>query len=616
MNEISSLTVWLRLEPRCQTADWQESLRASIHDPLWMMGRSRQLGELRGSDGGYPSIAELSAATGETMRCALQGDVPAAESALTGPLEMTVESIPVDEAGDYLLRVRLGAECERHIPNQKLLATLHAACSLQLPKNPAVPDDTLAFFDALGGPIVDVLPLRAAFSASRASQPEKLRALVGRALTEEETDLLRDAIAKLEDWVGRLADQPSGSAWVSEQMGYRFSISTEVGGMQPTLVAQDYHEGEPDWHTYDLKASPNKEGGLITTTWSIPAPVRYPGMPNERWWYMEDARVDFGSVRPETTDLGRLAALGFAVSASNDWFVIPLRSARETLTRVTGLRVIDSFGRGQDYTTAEDRYPAWTMFSLSKSADGTRQSNLLYVPGSPSLRLDGPFVEEVALVRDETLNVVFGVERRVRDSVGGSVGASEWAARLQAEALERYRVDAQKVVDLWNAESQLGKVSPEAQDAAVQGIRQFLRAGGQRTDLKGGPKALPGDALPGPEFRLAKWAPPNWIPFLPVTGEQRLLRHALPQMDAKTGGWTRIDAKGRILKPDRANTAPFYIGRATVPRIGARVVENAQMRRGRDGRIHFWYGRSRAPGNGEASSGIHFDFLDNVTSRA
>jgi len=56
--------------------------------------------------------------------------------------------------------------------------------------------------------------------------------------------------------------------------------------------------------------------------------------------------------------------------------------------------------------------------------------------------------------------------------------------------------------------------------------------------------------------------------------------------------------------------SPFYLRSYAVPKLGARLVETAQFTRDIDGRAHFWFGRSKHPGTGHASSGVPFDFVD------
>ena len=55
----------------------------------------------------------------------------------------------------------------------------------------------------------------------------------------------------------------------------------------------------------------------------MPAPIVFEGMPNTRWWAFEDRRTNFGDVRPDTTDLGKLLLMEFALVYANDWFVLP-----------------------------------------------------------------------------------------------------------------------------------------------------------------------------------------------------------------------------------------------------------------------------------------------------
>ncbi len=41
---------WNRLEPRTRQADFDQSLRTEIHDPMWMLARQWQFGEFKGED--------------------------------------------------------------------------------------------------------------------------------------------------------------------------------------------------------------------------------------------------------------------------------------------------------------------------------------------------------------------------------------------------------------------------------------------------------------------------------------------------------------------------------------------------------------------------------------
>ena len=43
---MTSVTVWTRLEPHPRDGSMQRSLQAQVRDPLWLLARQWQLGEL------------------------------------------------------------------------------------------------------------------------------------------------------------------------------------------------------------------------------------------------------------------------------------------------------------------------------------------------------------------------------------------------------------------------------------------------------------------------------------------------------------------------------------------------------------------------------------------
>jgi len=56
---IPSVTAWNRLEASPRTADFGNNLRASVHDPLWMLARQWQFGEFEGEDAASPVTAQI-----------------------------------------------------------------------------------------------------------------------------------------------------------------------------------------------------------------------------------------------------------------------------------------------------------------------------------------------------------------------------------------------------------------------------------------------------------------------------------------------------------------------------------------------------------------------------
>ena len=55
--KLPSVVTWSRLEPLALTPDLTPGLQALLGDPLWLLGRQWQFGELRGEDGGTPISA-------------------------------------------------------------------------------------------------------------------------------------------------------------------------------------------------------------------------------------------------------------------------------------------------------------------------------------------------------------------------------------------------------------------------------------------------------------------------------------------------------------------------------------------------------------------------------
>ena len=67
------ITAYNRLEPRARTEDFTRSLRAEVRDPLWLLTRQWQMGELEAEDAGSAIDARLVTAQMQVDRVALGG---------------------------------------------------------------------------------------------------------------------------------------------------------------------------------------------------------------------------------------------------------------------------------------------------------------------------------------------------------------------------------------------------------------------------------------------------------------------------------------------------------------------------------------------------------------
>ena len=71
-----SVTTWRRLEPRTRS-EAMTSLAARVADPLWMVARQWQSGELTGSDTGSPVLVRLTAEASVVTRwSSAEGSAP------------------------------------------------------------------------------------------------------------------------------------------------------------------------------------------------------------------------------------------------------------------------------------------------------------------------------------------------------------------------------------------------------------------------------------------------------------------------------------------------------------------------------------------------------------
>ena len=111
-----SITTWSRLEPNVRGASQNETLKARIYDPLWLLARQWQLGELQGDDNGTPVSARLRAECAELTRYVPQGGAarPVKFDPKRVPLETFVEREAVHPKPGALVRLRVSVEAGQH----------------------------------------------------------------------------------------------------------------------------------------------------------------------------------------------------------------------------------------------------------------------------------------------------------------------------------------------------------------------------------------------------------------------------------------------------------------------------------------------------------------------
>jgi hypothetical protein len=569
-----SITSWLRLEPRSREDDINVGLQARIHDPLWLVARQWQLNEFKGEDSGSPVSARLEGDAFQLTRF-LPGALPPTGAAAgqpfdpaAAPLETVVvrelygRATTVDlrfaaDAGRYFARLLEAQGVGRYAAAYR---NSYAVLPLGDAELADLNEDGARFATAMVGRVIDGVRLyRALAPALRPATGTAALPAVPPVAAADQAQVLAAAQDWL-SWYETVVSEPGAgaSAWLPSNMEYQFAVSAATPQGEVVLEAPDFREGDLDWFAFQLRRSASlgaatgeaRAESLARTV--IPAPVKYPGMPAERWWQFEDSQVDFGAVNTLPGDVGALVLLQFVVTYGNDWFVIPIPVTVGSLCRIRALTVTDSFGTTTpipSFSQTSGVADSWRLFALSSdqpAADG--QPDPLFVPPTIGARIAPRTLETVMLVRDEMANMAWAIEKKVLDRTGAVVD------RTQA-----------------------------AQDLSLR--------------------------LPPPDqrvtYELATLVPENWIPLVPVaqgTDGRIVLRRGVL---ALAGAASAPHAKGRILAPE----APLVLNDEEVPRSGARVDRAVQYTRWTDGSTHLWIGRKREPGRGEASSGLRFDVV-------
>jgi hypothetical protein len=569
---MASVTSWNRLEPRTRDARLT-AVQARIADPLWLLGRQWQIGELQGEDAGSPVLAQLQFTVSPLSRWTPSTPTAAARRLPPDmPLDVLVEAESAPgpagradlraalEAGRRLLDL-LGARAAD-------LAGPLAAAYGPLPPDRLVPaDPEAAWLRALArGRLPDArrmwIPLTTWRSGGGNPPPE----------FNAGDQAVGDAVDIWLDWYAR---RPAGgiapASWRPERLEYEFSVAARTTGPGPTpapaptetvLVATDHGGRDLDWHAVDVWAGETL-GALAdpapptTSIVTLPTRVTFPGMPVARWWQVEEGDVDLTALRPGPEDLGRLLFTEFALNYGNDFFWLPFDLPVGSVTKIEELHVTTSFGdMVQIRTTALADLAAgrvvagavpWAMFAPTVrdtgGASGVADLLVLLPVGDQPLHSEP--VEEILLSRDEMADVAWALEKTVPGPSGSPIDRHE----------------------LWQR---------------------------SRPD----PEPAPGvPHRPSLAYDLATQVPPYWLPLLNRPGPAGSNRSVVLELQALS------PTLGSLLGPG------FTLHEERLTRTGIRLLRHLKRARGTDGRVHVWTARRASPGTGESTSGLRFDTL-------
>jgi hypothetical protein len=586
-----TVTVWNRLEGRPRRADFDRALKAEIRDALWMLTKQWQIGEFQADDAGSPVFTKVRMRTAPVTRYRAAGGASEAFEPDV-PLETKVEQRAIRWSwnGQTMvldLRAQLGRQWGNLLREAGLAGYRGQYLSLYpfaLPAQDETTDYVYAHraswqqYAALAGRCIDggALHLYLTGGAGR-------RASDGIALSAAGDGPSLDGLGvEFEAWFGRLYKQPeSEDAWKPSYLEYQFECSVPRDDGEQLLTAEEYAHGRLDWYSFDvdagaLAAVPDP-GEELSVSSFVPTGVVFEGMPDPRWWALEDRKTDFGAVTPSTTDIAQLLLMEFALVYADDWFLVPFRIPAATLARVEGMAVTNTFGerfwiRAADAGEQTD-WSRWSMFQLA--SDSGSDDTSLFIPPVASKIMDSAPSDDVELARDEAANMVWAVERAI-PTVGGPGRSGKDEARETRRYHERL-------------------VGATATPVAYQAPISYL---------------------------AMTTVPENFIPFVPVhvdgsVREVQLQRSRMlriiegdPFPPEKVPPRTLIIREGL----DQSPPATYFVHEEEVPRSGIRVTRSFRRTRWTGGEAYVWLGIRKTTGRGERSAGLAFDSIVDARS--
>jgi hypothetical protein len=587
-----SFTLWSRLEPLPASADLKPGLQAKIADPLWLLGRQWQFEEFHAEDAGTPVETRVN---GESIPLArfFPGPLaaqPAAAARDYGdtplPLEVLVEREPARassprlaaEAGMQFLRCMAAEGVRQH--RWRYLSSPAFALAEAVVQDAGADPDGAIWAMVLSGRALDgrklaetFRPLADADYVLKSLPPEPR-------IPRAAAAAVRRAAGRWLRWYDRSISEPAGApeSWNPARQEYAFALSANVADGPVVLAADEYRDGRLDWYSFRATSQPSLgepatpvQPVAVVVPPMLPVPVRYPGMPADRYWELEEARVNLADIRAGRTDLVQMLLVEFALAYGNDWFVVPVPLPVGSLFRLGACTVRDTFGVVTDVGRSRDAHGVpWSMFELSTAAgEPAYLRDLFFLAPTLPLPLAGDPIEEVALFRDEMANVCWAVERKIQGPAGTTIDRYREASRTPVH---------QRLVD------------PPADARLI--------------------------------YRLASPVPESWIPFVPVPATTdntdagvQLERRVLLRFDA-TGTARAVHPRGLLLRSDPSlpvdTEEPLRLHEEEVPREGALVTRAFQYARWCDGESFLWVGRDKRVGTGEGSSLLRYDVAERI----
>lgn len=599
-DKCEAFRTWNRIEGSTRTKNMEESLKAEIYDPLWMLARQWQFGEFEANDCGTAAKVLLSYKESELQSMTLGGKSSPYHFDDKAPEAMVEGETPII---DYKARLQAANQLFKIVSRtlnqawadklRKVLTRFYGLKAIGGSKEFENRNDANAmlqsFFSAAQGGVdgfilyqrfKDYLNSRVTEGTiARRVDPKAVRYLTiiitrhsSSQMTSQESDAIaQDIISQFINFFESLhgLDGEKESTWNDSRMEYQFSCRLSDNTQ---LTVDEYYSGDLDWYHFDLNDASRKRGGQVEKVKEyIPTPLEYAGMPSARWWEIEDAQVDLVNIDADNVDLAKLIVSEYAMMYSNDWMIAPLDVSLGRYIQLNGIIVIDVFGE-QTYVDVDrnatldspEPWREWNMFGLTNTRNNQSEQGMLLFPSLYSVQESAP-QEKLVIAKDEMANMVWAVEELVSDGLGGSK-----TGKQATEELHKH----------------LGMTKNQDDQVGLQ-------------------------------YVLGTTVPEHWIPFIPVKvdnnkeREMKLQRASMPRVHNEqidkvrpTTSFLRVG-----ITPDNNQSTPFYLHEEEVPAKGITVTRSEQRIRWFDGKTINWQGFRKEAGKGPSASSLKFDSI-------
>ena len=569
---IPSITAYNRLEATPRSTDLDQALAADVRDALWMLTRQWQFGEFQGEDAGSPVTAMILGEHTPVDRISLGGSA-AAPYDPSMPLETAVEYEPLKPS--LFLAVQIARYFLKLLRTRSLDTVYMIRLNAEYPLGYAIdPNDTdgLQLNIAVQTRLFDGCALLADIDTVQGTSTKFGVWLQAQSIPSADQATLNALAGNLSDWYIRNYAQPpaalANKAWQPSRLEYEFDLGSVTAAVPPgsvaapgqkVLTADHFVGGHLDWYSFDVNTAgvlpiqppPVAPNPVVENLVSfIPAPVAFKGMPNPRFWMMDDNQTDFGQIDTTPTGLLHLLVAEFGLIYGNDWFMLPYPLGINNICEIKGLVVTDVFGEHILIEPAgagtANNWQKWAMFHQTDLNPAAAPNHLFYLAPAVRESLINDPLEVVNFLRDEVAAMVWAVENRVPSQAGHGVSGNLIA---------------------------LNNNPPPP----------FVPAGTAAI-----------------QYVLGTTVPSNWIPFIPVHIQGSDLEIQF-QRAAMAG------AKGALGQIIAETPAPYYINEEEIPGSGVIVQRSFNRARWLNGKTYLWMGRVKETGTGEGWSNLKFD---------